>query len=425
MLERLISALGVVVMMGIAFLLCPASLRKKANWRTIGLGLVVLFVFALLVLRTPVKYFFVFANDAVEILFGFSRQGAEFVFGPLSDQSVWGRVMTSTLGETGSQYAVIFAFQVLPTIIFFAAIMAVLYYLRVMPFIINIMARFISKFLGVSGAESFSTVSDIFVGQSEAPLVIRPYIATLTQSELMACMTAGFATTAGGVLAAYVAMLHGYIPGIAGHLIACSVMSAPASLVIAKLMMPEAEEPKTIGKSDIEIPTTDANIVDAAARGTTEGIRLAANIGAMLISFIAITAMVNFGLHKLGTSLEQILSWVFSPLAWVMGIPMEDVSKAATLLGKKMVLNEFVAYSDMGKELQASGGAWLTERSRLILSYALCGFANFSSIGIQIGGYSGLSPERRGDLSRLGFRAMIGGTLATCMVACIAGILIG
>jgi len=410
MLERLISALGVVVMMGIAFLLCPASLRKKANWRTIGLGVAVLLVFAILVLRTPVKLLFVFANDATETLFGFSKQGAEFIFGKL---------VTDT-----ESYGIIFAFQVLPTIIFFAAIMAVLYYLRVMPFIINIMARFISKFLGVSGAESFSTVSDIFVGQSEAPLVIRPYIATLTQSELMACMTAGFATTAGGVLAAYVAMLHGFVPGIAGHLIACSVMAAPASLVIAKLMMPEADEPKTMGTSDIEIPTTDANIVDAAARGTTEGIRLAANIGAMLISFIAITAMVNFGLHKIGTSLEQILSWLFSPLAWVMGVPMEDVPKVATLLGKKMVLNEFVAYSDMGQQLQATGGAWLTERSRLILSYALCGFANFSSIGIQIGGYSGLAPERRGDLSRLGFRAMLGGTLATCMVACIAGILL-
>jgi len=409
-MERLISAFGVIAMMGIAFLFCPARLRKKVNWRTVGLGMAVLFGFAIIVLLTPVKYFFVFANDATETLFDFSKQGAKFVFGDL---------VTNT-----ESFGVIFAFQVLPTIIFFAAIMAVLYYLRVMPFIINIMARFISKFLGVSGAESFSTVSDIFVGQSEAPLVIRPYIASLTQSELMACMTAGFATTAGGVLAAYVAMLHGFVPGIAGHLIACSVMAAPASLVIAKLMMPEGEVPKTLGSSNIDIPSTDANLVDAAARGTTEGIRLAANIAAMLISFLALTAMVNFGLNKIGFSLEQIFSWIFSPLAWLMGVPMEDVTKVGTLLGKKMVLNEFVAYSDMGRQLQETGGAWLTERGRLIASYALCGFANFGSIGIQIGGYGGLAPERRGDLSRLGFKAMIGGTLATCMVAAIAGILL-
>jgi CNT family concentrative nucleoside transporter len=313
---------------------------------------------------------------------------------------------------------------VLPTIIFFASFMGVLYYLGVMPFIIKIMARFITKFLGVSGAESFSTVSDIFVGQTEAPLVISPYINSLTRSELMACMTAGFATTAGGVLAVYVGMLHDFVPGIAGHLIACSVMCAPASLVIAKLMMPETEEPKTLGSVHIDIPRVDANLVDAAARGTTEGLRLAANIAAMLISFLALTAMVNFFLHKFGTSLEQIFSLIFSPLAWVMGVPAEDVTKVGTLLGKKMVLNEIVAYSDMGQQLKDTGGEWLTPRSRLIVSYALCGFANFGSIGIQIGGYGGLAPERRGDLSRLGLRAMIGGTLATCLVATIAGILL-
>ncbi len=409
MVERMISVFGVVAMMGIAFLFCPAALRKKVSWRTIGLGMAVLIAFAFLVLRTPVKYAFVYANDVVETLLGFSVEGARFVFGDL--------VNTQSFG-------VIFAVQVLPTIIFFAAIMAVLYHLRVMPFVIGVMARFISKFLGVSGAESFSTVSDIFVGQTEAPLVIRPYIGSMTRSELMACMTAGFATTAGGVLAAYVAMLHGFVPGIAGHLIACSVMAAPASLVIAKLMLPEAEEPKTLGSIHIEIPRADANIVDAAARGTTDGLRLAANIAAMLISFLAITAMINFGLHQLGTSLEEILGLIFRPLAWVMGISVEDVGKVGTLLGKKMVLNEFVAYQDLGIKLQETNGAWLSERSRVIVSYALCGFANFGSIGIQIGGYGGLAPERRGDLSRLGFRAMIGGTLATCMVAAVAGILI-
>jgi concentrative nucleoside transporter, CNT family len=409
MTERLISLLGVVAMMGIAFLLCPPSLWKKINWRTIGLGMVLLIMFALLVLRTPIKYAFAYANGVVETLLAFSAEGAKFVFGDMLNTQSFG---------------VIFAVQVLPTVIFFAAIMAILYHIRVMPFIISMMARFISKFLGVSGAESFSTVSDIFVGQTEAPLVIRPYIGGMTRSELMACMTAGFATTSGGVLAAYVTMLHGYVPGIAGHLIASSVMCAPASLVIAKLMLPEADVPPTMGNVHVDIPRTDVNIVDAAARGTTEGLKLAANIAAMLISFLAITAMINFGLHKLGTSFEQILGLIFRPLAWLMGVASEDIGKVATLLGKKMVLNEFVAYQDMGTKLLETNGTWLTERSRVIVSYALCGFANFGSIGIQIGGYGGLAPERRGDLSKIAFRAMIAGTLSTCMVAAIAGILL-
>jgi len=410
-MERLISALGVVFFMGVAFLFCPSALRKKVNWRTIGLGLLLLIGFAILVLHTPVKYVFKFANDFVDTLLDFSKAGAKFIFGGL--------------GVDAPPIGFVFAFQILPTIIFFAAFMAVLYYLGVMPFIIKNMARFISKFLGVSGAESFSTVSDIFVGQTEAPLVIRPYIATLTQSELIACMTAGFATTAGGVLVAYVGMLRDFIPEIAGHLIACSVMCAPAAIVIAKLMLPESEEPKTLGTTTIDIPRVDANIVDAAARGTTDGMRLAANVAAMLISFVALTAMIDFGLHKLGTSLEQILGWVFWPFSWVMGVPPEDVTKIATLLGKKMVFTELIAYQDMSQMLKDSNGTWLTPRGQLIASYALCGFANFASIGIQIGGYSGLCPERRGDLSRLGFRAMLGGMLTTCLVAAVAGLLLG
>ncbi len=410
MLERMISAFGVVAILGIAYLLCPPSLRKKTNWRTIGMGMLVLLGFAILVLHTPVKMVFTYANDFVDKLLSFSSEGSKFVF--------------NSLGIDSPPVGFVFATQILPTIIFFAAFMAVLYHLGVMPFIIKNMARFIAKSLGVSGAESFSTVSDIFVGQTEAPLVIRPYIAGLTQSELIACMIAGFATTAGGVLVAYVGMLRSFIPDIAGHLIACSVMCAPASLVIAKLMLPESEEPQTLGAANIAIPRVDANIVDAAARGTNDGLHLAVNVAAMLISFVALTAMINFVLHKFGTSLEQIFSWLFWPLAWVMGAPAEDVTKIATLLGKKIVLTELIAYQDMSQMLKQTNGAWLTQRGQIIASYALCGFANFASVGIQIGGYSGLSPERRGDLSRLGFRAMIGGTLATCMVAAIAGILL-
>ncbi len=415
-MERLVSAVGVVVMMAIAYLLCPSERRRRVNLRTIGLGLLLLLGFAFVVLRTPANRAFILANNAVEGLLGFSRQGAEFVFGSL-------------VSNTDS-FGYVFAFQVLPTIIFFAALMSILYYVRLMPLIIRGMSRFMSRFLGVSGAESFSTVSDIFVGQTEAPLVIRPYLPTLTLSELLACMTAGFATTAGGVLAAYVAMLGPFVPQIAGHLIACSVMCAPASIVIAKLMLPEVERPHTLGKVDIEIPQASANLLDAVATGTTDGLRLAVNVGAMLVAFLALTAMLDAVLGWVGErvfdsalSLARLSGWIFSPLAWTMGVPAADVTKVASLLGTKTVLNEFVAYTQMSQNL-AADPAWLSERGRLIASYALCGFANFGSIGIQIGGYSGLAPSRRPDLSRLALRAMIGGLLATCMVACVAGVLL-
>lgn len=416
MAERLQSALGVLVMMALAFALCPRELRKKVSRRTVGWGLVLLFGFAILVLRTPVRYGFRWANDAVDGLLSFSNKGASFVFGGLTTDP--------------KTFGFIFAFQVLPTILFFSALMSVLYHLRVMPFVIRKTATLLSRFLGTSGAETFSTVADIFVGQTEAPLVIRPYISRLTQSELMACMTAGFATTAGGVLAAYVAMLSGYVPGIAGHLIACSVMSAPAALVISKLMLPETAIPETLNTTPTEEKSENANVLDAIASGTSDGIKLAVNVGAMLIVFLAFTYMLNAGLGWLGNhvldrplSLELILGWVFSPLAWVMGVPSSDIHKIGSLLGQKTVLNEFVAYNHMSQALR-DDPAWLTDRGKLIASYALCGFANFGSIGIQIGGYSGLAPERRHDLSRLALRAMIGGLLTTCLVACVAGILL-
>ena len=415
-MERLTSGLGILTMMAIAFLLCPGDRRRRVSLRTVGFGLAILLGFAVLVLRTPVRHAFSWANTAVNSLLGFSRQGAEFVFGGL----------VNSAGPLGY----VFAFQILPTIIFFAALMSILYYLRIMPLLIGTMARFISRHLGTSGAESFSTASDIFVGQTEAPLVIRPYLDKLTLSELLACMTAGFATTAGGVFAAYVLMLSPHVPQIAGHLIACSVMSAPASLVIAKLMLPETDEPVTRGRSDIRIPRTSVNFLDAVVTGTSDGVRVAVNVGAMMIAFLALTAMLNAGLgwlgdHLLGTelSLERLSGWLLSPLAFVMGVPGSDVTKVASLLGQKTVLNEFVAYTTMSQHLAADPG-WLSERGRLIASYALCGFANFGSIGIQIGGYSGLAPSRRADLSRLALRAMIGGLLATCMVACVAGILL-
>lgn len=400
-------------MMGIAFAMCPADRRRLVKWKTIAIGLLLVLLFAVIVLKTPAKIGFEYANTAVDNLLLFTKQGAVFVFGSLSDDKA----------PTG----LIFAFQILTTIIFFAALMSVLYYIRVMPFIVKYMGRGLSKFMGTSGAESFSTVADIFVGQTEAPLVIRPYVETLTLSELNACMTAGFATTAGGVLAAYVGMLNKYVPGIAGHLIACSVMCAPASIVIAKLILPENEQSVTAGNTQIEIPKSATNLFDAIAAGTTDGLKLALNVGAMLLAFIALTAMLNAGLEWIGKdifnthlSLERILGWAFAPIAWVMGVPSHDVQTVGTLLGQKTVLTEFVAYSNMSSEL-AKNPEFLTHRGRLIASYALCGFANFGSIGIQIGGYSGLAESRRGDISRLALRAMIGGALTTCLVACVAG----
>jgi concentrative nucleoside transporter, CNT family len=416
MQERLTSVVGVLVMLGIAFAMCPSDRRKHVSRRTVGFGMLLLLVFAVLVLRTPINGAFRVANDAVDGLLAFSQEGARFVFGGLATDT--------------KSFGFIFAFQVLPTILFFASLMSVLYHLRIMPIVIRRTAQLLSRFLGTSGAESFSTVADVFVGQTEAPLVIRPYVAKLTMSELCACMVAGFATTAGGVLAAYVAMLRDHVPGIAGHLIACSVMSAPASLVIAKLMYPETEEPETMESMPADAPSENANVLDAIASGAQDGLKLAVNVAVMLLVFLAMTAMVNAMLGSLGNavlgrpiSLELILGYVFAPLAWVMGVPADDVMKVGSLLGQKTVLNEFVAYSNMSDALKADP-AWLSERGRLITSYALCGFANFGSIGIQIGGYAGLAPERRHDLSKLALRAMIGGLLTTCMVACIAGILL-
>lgn len=381
-----------------------------------GLGVVLLFAIAGLVLRTPVRGLFAWGNTAVDRLLEFSRDGASFVFGRLAtDQTAFGLV---------------FAFQVLPTILFFSALMSLLYHYRILPAVVESMGRLLSRTLRVSGAESFSTVADVFVGQTEAPLVIRPYLPRLTLSELNACMVAGFATTAGGVLAAYVAMLGRSIPGIAGHLIACSVMSAPASLVVAKLILPESDVPETLGEAKVDLPRSTRNALDAIAAGTNDGVKLAVNVAAMLVVFLAFTALCNAGIGWFGRavlgrplSLEAILGWLFSPLAFLMGVPPNEVLKVGALLGQKTVLNEFVAYSHLSQMLAADPG-WLSERGRLITAYALCGFANFGSIGIQIGGYSGLAPSRRADLSRLAFRAMLGGLLATNTVACVAGVLV-
>ncbi|HWO12491.1 MAG TPA: nucleoside transporter C-terminal domain-containing protein [Polyangiaceae bacterium] len=415
MRERWLSGLGALVILGLAFALCPRGRRAHLRPRSVLGGLGVLLLLALLLLETPVVGSFSAANAAVERLLGFTRSGASFVFGPLSEAS----------GGLGY----VFAFQVLPTILFFSALMSVAYHVGVLPWIIERGGRLLSKVLGVSGAEGFSTVADVFVGQTEAPLSIRPYLPRLTLSELHACMVAGFATTAGGVLAAYVAMLSSSVPGIAGHLLTSSVLCAPASLVISKLMFPESESPETTGDTIAAHGPGAANVLEALVRGTLDGLRLSVNVAALMIVFLAFTAMIDALLAALGgavgveLNLTLLLSWLFRPLAFLLGVPAADVAKLATLLGQKTVFNEFVAYSYLSQQL-AADPAWLSQRGRLIASYALCGFANFGSIGIQIAGYSSLAPERLGDLSRLGLRAMIGGLLTTCLVACVAGVLL-
>jgi CNT family concentrative nucleoside transporter len=336
------------------------------------------------------------------------------VFGPLGDRGVWTKVMTGVLGEAGAQYGVVFAFQILPTIIFIAALFAILYYLGVMQLVVRLFAVVMNRVMGASGAESLNVAASIFMGQTEAPLTIRPYLGRMTQSELMTVMTSGMAHISGGIMAAYIAF--GIEPK---HLLTAVIMTAPGTLMMAKMFVPETEVPETLGTVRLEVEKTDVNIIDAAGRGTGEGLHLAMNVGAMLISFVALIALVNAILSVTGLTLQEILGWVFAPVAWALGVPWRDATIVGNLLGTRMVLNEFIAFAQLGP-LKAT----LDPRSFTIATFALCGFANFSSIGIQIGGIGALVPERRHDLARLGLRAMLAGTLANFMTAIIVGVLL-
>ena len=322
--------------------------------------------------------------------------------------------MTTVLGPEGAQYGVIFAFQVLPTIIYIAALFAILYYLGVMQFVVRLFAIAMRRFMKASGAEALNVAASIFMGQTEAPLTIRPYLPSMTRSELMTVMTSGMAHISGGIMAAYILF------GIeARHLLTAVIMTAPGTLMMAKIFVPESEQPMTMGTVKLDVEKTDVNIIDAAGRGTSEGLHLALNVGAMLISFLALVAALNAALGLVGLSLQQILGWAFAPLAWSMGVPWQDATTVGNLLGTRMVLNEFVAYSQLGPLKDT-----LDPRSFTIATFALCGFANFSSIGIQIGGIGALAPNRRHDLARLGIRAMLAGTLANFVTATIAGFLL-
>ncbi|MDO5505327.1 MAG: nucleoside transporter C-terminal domain-containing protein [Pseudoxanthomonas suwonensis] len=416
--------LGLAVLVGITWLF--SSNRRAVDWRLVGIGLALQIVVAALVLLTPwgASFFDALSSGFVKLL-GFTTQGAAFIFGDFSNPERFGFV---------------FAFQVLPTIIFFASFMSVLYHVGVMQKLVQGMAWVITKLMRVSGAETLSVCANAFIGQTEAPLVVRPYIARMTQSELLTLMVGGMATIAGGVLGAYVLMLGGSNPAeqafFAKHLITASIMAAPATLVIAKILVPETQTPDTLGEVKVKVEKTTANVIDAAAAGASDGLMLALNVGAMLLAFVALIALVNAPLVWLGqvtgleailgrpTDMSGLLGIVLAPLAWIIGVPWADASTVGGLIGTKVVLNEFVAYMQLGEIAQGNvAGVVLSERARLIATYALCGFANFSSIAIQIGGIGGLAPERRGDLARFGLRAVLGGSIATMMTATIAGVM--
>ena len=397
-MERATSLLGIILFRA----LLMSENRRRMNLRLIVSGMLLQFGIAMLLLwTTPGQTAFEAARLVVARVLGFSNAGAEFVFG------------------TEFQHHFV-AFSVLPTIIFVSSLTAILFHAGVLQWLVRLMARVMVWVMDVSGAESLCASANVFVGMTEAPLVIRPYLATMTRSELMAMMTAGMATIAGGVMAAYAGM-----GADAGHLLAASLMSAPAALVIAKIMVPEVDSSPTKGVVRVHVPRKDANVLDAACRGAAEGLSLALNVGAMLIAFIALVAMLNWMLGLLPPvgseplSLERVLGWVMAPLAWVMGVEWADAPAVGMLLGKKTILNEFLAYSDL-----VAMKDQLSPRSVTIATYALCGFANFGSVAIMIGGIGSLVPDRRPDIARYGFRALIGGTLAAFTTACVAGVLV-
>ena len=417
--DRLISAVGLLVLLGLAWL-CSTH-RTRINGRTVAWGVALQLVFALLILKTgPGRWIFSQLNDAVVLLLSFQDEGSKFVFGTLGIPA----------GQPGS-LGFFFAFQVLTTIIFFSSLISVLYYVGFMQWIVRGFAWIMVRTCGASGAEALAASANIFVGQTEAPLLIKPYVGGMTRSELLCVMTGGMATVAGGVMAAYVRMLNPYYPDIAGHLMAASVMSAPAALVMAKLLLPETEKPHTLGKVDIPYQDPSVNVIDAAASGATTGLQLALNVGAMLVAFMGLLAMANWGVqHVAGwfghpeVGFDTLLGWLFAPLAWLMGVPWVDCEVVGRWMGQKTFLNEFVAYTNLAGYVETHADQPLHYRSYVIATYALCGFSNFLSIGIQIGGIGALAPERRGDLAQLGMRALLGGTLACFMTATIAGVLV-
>jgi CNT family concentrative nucleoside transporter len=415
---RLTGIFGLVLILGIGFAL--SRNRKGISRRVVAWGLGLQVVFAVFVLRVPFgRDMFRWLGGLVTSILGFSYAGSEFVFGEI--------------GKQHSSIGVVFAFQIMPAIIFVSALFAIMYYLGIMQRVVKAVAVVMNKIMGASGAESLNVAASIFMGQTEAPLTIRPFLPRMTRSELMTVMTAGMAHVSGSIMAAYIAF------GIeARHLLTAVIMTAPGTIMMAKILEPETEVPETLGGVKVDIPRTDVNVLDAAARGTGEGLHLMLNVIAMLVSFIALIALVNglFGwIHGIAftlplvhwhidfawfpESLQTVLGWVFRPIAWVMGVPWHDSGVVGSLLGERMVINEFIAYAHLGP-LKAT----LDPVSFTIATFALCGFANLSSVGIQIGGIGALAPDRKHDLAKLGLRAMVAGTLANFLSATLAGILL-
>jgi CNT family concentrative nucleoside transporter len=403
---RATAAFGLLALIGVAWLF--SRHRRRFPWRVAGAGLALQLALGVLLLRTaPGKAFFVGVNDAVAAIVAYTDTGVRFVFGPLR--------------ETGFS----FALGVLPVILFMGSLFGMLYHLGIVQAVVRLLARGLERTLGTSGAESLSTVAEVFLGMTEAPLLVRPYVERMTESELFTLMTAGMATVAGSVLIAYAQMLGGEF---GGHLVTASLLSAPAAIVISKVMIPETGVPETLGRGGALVSRATVNLIDAAAEGGLAGLRLAAYVGGLLIVFVALVALVNDAVGWLGglagapgLTLQAILGRLFAPLAWLMGIPWAEASRVGALLGVKTVLNEFIAYRELGELVQTGG---ISPRSAVIASYALCGFANFGSIAILIGGVGGMAPSRRGDLARLGLRSILAGTLATSMAACIASLLL-
>ena len=405
---KITGLIGIALLLGIAYAL--SNNRKAISTRTVVWGISLQIFFAIIILKIPfVKAQFSFVDTLFKKLISFSDAGGDFLF-------------KSFIPGVGYHEAMInFAFRALPVIIFFSSLIAVTYHFGIIQFIVKQVALVMKKSMKTSGAETLSVSANIFVGQTEAPILIRPYVNNMTNSELMAIMTGGFATAAGSVLALYVLWLQG-IPGIAGHMLAASIMSAPAALVIAKIIYPETNNSEMGDEIRIDINRETENGMDALGRGATDGLKLAANVAAMLVAFISIITMINFSLEFLfSTTMQDILGVLFQPLAWTMGIPWAEARVVGSLMGEKIVLTELIAYANLSELINNNA---ISERTAIISSYALCGFANFGSIGIQLGGIGGMAPNRRKDLSKLGMKAMIGGALASWLTATIAGILI-
>lgn len=404
---RLTSALGLLVMIAVAWAF--SSDRRRVPWRTIASGLAIQLALGVLLLRTTAgRVFFVTINDAVSVFLGYTQAGVAFVFGALA--------------TSGFSFLV----NVLPVVVFMGAIFSILYHLRIVEPVVELLGRALARTMGVSGAESLSAVANVFLGMVESPLLVKPYVARMTQSELFCVMTVGMASIAGSVLLVYVQMLGG--GDWAGHLVTASFLSAPAGILISKVMIPERETPETLGASHVDVPRAGSNLIDAAAIGALDGMRLCAYIGAMLLAFVSLIAMLNDGLGLLGQlvgaeslTMQKIFGWALAPIALAMGVPVHDAAPVGSLLGMKTVLNEFIAYGDLGEMIRAGT---LAPRSAVIASYALCGFANFGSLAIMLGGLGGMAPSRRGDLARLGLRSILGGSLASFMTGCIAGLML-